>query len=378
MQHTQTGDGNQMFSVRRDRLSEFRMRALPDLELEDGAVELSVDRFAFTANNVTYGVVGDAFGYWNFFPTGEDGWGCIPVWGFGTVVRSRHSAISVGERFFGYYPMANRLRVLPGKVSSSGFVDGAAHRAGMSGIYNRYALTSADPAYTAKDEPLILLYRPLYGTAFFIDDFLAEQDFFGAEAVVFASASSKTAYSTAFLLSERRRLGARVQTIGLTSRGNWAFVKGLGVYDQVVEYEAIDSLSARPAVFFDMAGSGAVTLAVHRKFGDQLAHSAIVGSTHWNEGRRGAEPLPGPAPEMFFVPTLMEKRASELGPQELQRRLGAAWQAFTARVRDAGSGWLTVVEGSGMEAIERVYSAALAGGLLPQEGHILNFGKRSG
>ena len=56
--------------------------------LEPGEVLLRVDRFGLTANNITYGVVGDLMGYWNFFPAPE-GWGRIPVWGFADVVASR-------------------------------------------------------------------------------------------------------------------------------------------------------------------------------------------------------------------------------------------------------------------------------------------------
>ena len=45
-----------------------------------------------------------------------------------------------------------------------------------------------------------MLLRPLFLTSFLIDDFLADNHFFGARRVVFSSASSKTAYGTAFML----------------------------------------------------------------------------------------------------------------------------------------------------------------------------------
>jgi hypothetical protein len=365
-------DSQQTFIVRRDRLSECRLVTQPRAALGDGTIELSVDRFAFTANNITYGVVGDLAGYWKFFPTSVDDFGCLPVWGFGTVTRSKHADVREGQRFYGYYPMATHLVATPGKVGAAGFTETSPHRAELPGIYNRYALTNADPAYRLEDEPLILLYRPLFGTAFFIDDFLAENEFFGAEAVVFASASSKTAYSTAFLLSERRKQGARVAAVGLTSRSNRAYLEKLGVYDEIVDYDGIQSINARRAVYFDMAGNRAVTLALHEKLGEQLARSFMVGSTHWNQGRGTAETLPGPEPQFFFVPPIMEQRTKELGPQVLQQRLGAAWQSFTARLLAPGSEWLKVVEARGPEAVEQTYAAALAGGLRPQEGHILS------
>ena len=56
--------------------------------LKPGQALIKIDRFAFTANNVTYGAFGDAMMYWNFFPAPE-GWGRVPVWGFGDIVESQ-------------------------------------------------------------------------------------------------------------------------------------------------------------------------------------------------------------------------------------------------------------------------------------------------
>ena len=49
--------------------------------------------------------------YWGFFPTGDDAWGHMPVWGFADVVASTVSGVEVGERFYGYFPIASHLRV---------------------------------------------------------------------------------------------------------------------------------------------------------------------------------------------------------------------------------------------------------------------------
>ena len=54
---------------------------------------MKVDRFAFTANNITYAVLGDELKYWQLFPAPE-GFGNIPVWGFGEVIASKHPAIA--------------------------------------------------------------------------------------------------------------------------------------------------------------------------------------------------------------------------------------------------------------------------------------------
>ena len=62
---------------------------------------------------------------------------------------------------------------------------------------------SADPAYSAAHEAEQALFRPLFTTSFLIDDFLADNAFFGARNVILSSASSKTAYGTAFCLAQR-------------------------------------------------------------------------------------------------------------------------------------------------------------------------------
>src|SRR5688572_16507047 len=91
-------------------------------EAEAGEALLRVDAFGLTANNVTYGVVGDTLRYWEFFPTADpDQWGRIPVWGFGDVMASQVDGVDEGARVYGYFPMATHLTVTPGRVSERGF-----------------------------------------------------------------------------------------------------------------------------------------------------------------------------------------------------------------------------------------------------------------
>ncbi|HEX8865621.1 MAG TPA: DUF2855 family protein, partial [Lentzea sp.] len=54
-------------------------------ELGDCEVLLRTSHVGLTANNVTYGVIGDLIGYWKFFPVSAEGRGVIPLWGFADV-----------------------------------------------------------------------------------------------------------------------------------------------------------------------------------------------------------------------------------------------------------------------------------------------------
>jgi hypothetical protein len=334
--------------------------------LASGAALLVVDRFAFTANNVTYAVVGDTMSYWNFFPA-EGGWGRIPVWGFADVVASKARGVDDGQRLYGYFPMSTHLVVEPKDVAAAGFLDGAPHRAELPPIYNRYLRVENDPIYDATREDQQMLFWPLFATSFLIEDMLAESGLYGAERVVIASASSKTAIALAFLLSRNRAV--RCEVVGLTSKRNASFVEGLGCYDRVVTYDGVTTVSkAEPIVLVDMAGDSGVIRAVHEHFRD-LRYSCLVGVTHWERLQWDLD-VPGPTPTFFFAPTQFQKRVAAWGPEELQRRIGAAWRPFV----ESTDGWLKVVHGRGRGDVERVYRETLEGETSPEEGHILSLG----
>ncbi len=361
------------FLVRRDDLHVTRVResALPEA-LADGAVLMTVDRFALTANNVTYAAFGDAMSYWDFFPTHEEDWGCIPVWGFGTVIASRCEGIAIGEHFYGYFPMSTHLLVVPTRVKASGFSDGSAHRDQLHPLYNQYTRNASDALYDPKHEELQMLLRPLFITSFVIDDFLADNDFFGARAVLLSSASSKTAYGTAWQLSLRRPGGPEV--IALTSTGNVAFVAGLGCYDRVVTYDALVSLPKDLKVaYVDFAGDRGLRSRLHHHFGDALCFSLAVGSSHWDAERPASdgEMLPGAKPTFFFAPAQIKKRSGEWGADGFQQRFAAAWRAFVARVADPSKPWMTIVEERGADAVGHVYRAFVDGRSRPDDGRIV-------
>lgn len=99
----------QQLLVKKDNLSETRIHQLPDTALREGQIRLRVNHFALTSNNITYAAFGGTMSYWNFFPSDEAGWGIIPVWGFATVTQSLHPGVAVGEKLYGYFPMASSV-----------------------------------------------------------------------------------------------------------------------------------------------------------------------------------------------------------------------------------------------------------------------------
>ena len=340
---------------------------LPDAAaLPADALLVKVTRFAFTANNITYAVIGEQLKYWHLFPA-PDGYGIIPVWGFGEVLASKHPNVTVGETLFGYFPMATHLVIEAADVSKRGLRDAAAHRQGVSPVYNAYTRVSGDPAFAGRQGDYQALLRPLFMLSFLVDDFLAENEFHGAKSVMLSSASSKTAYGLAHLLHAR---GNGIKVIGLTSAGNTSFVKSLGCYDEVVTYDNVTSLPTNsPVAYIDMAGNGLLRATLHRHFGEQMKYSGIIGLTHRKSSPDDpAQALPGAKPQFFFAPDQIRKRTGELGQTGFNERFVGAWSGFAPNLDQ----WMKVIEHRGPAAVQHAYLDTLHGRVPPDRGLILS------
>lgn len=362
------------FLVRKSAIGECGWRTRPDEPLGAGQIRVQIDRVALTANNITYAAFGDAMHYWDFFPTGEEGWGCVPVWGFGVVVQSLHPGVAVGERLYGFFPMARSVVLTPTRLSAASFVDGQPHRAGLPAVYNQLTRCAADPLYDPATEDLQALLRPLFTTSWLIDDFLADNAWFRAAQggvrpmLLLSSASSKTAYGTAFMLSQR----SDVEVVGLTSPGRQAFCGELGCYARVLDYAALASLPAdQPCIYVDFAGSASLRQALHTRF-TRLAYSCAIGGTHVADLKAGAGALPGPRPTLFFAPAQVKKRVAEWGGEAFGQRLAQAWNRFVAVVGQPSAPWLVVSRHAGADGIASAYRRVLAGEPDARIGHMLD------
>ena len=355
---------SQTVHVLRTDLTQSRIVDTPLAPLGEDEVRLRVESFSVTANNVTYAVVGDAFGYWNFFP-GEGDYGVVPMWGHAVVEASNHSAIAVGERVYGYLPMATHLDVLPIGVSQSGFSDSAAHRLPMSPIYNQYSRLAADLEHDPEHEAERMVFGPLFKTGFLIESMFRREGWYGAEQVVMTSASSKTAMA---LASVTRDKSPGIRRIGLTSAGNVGFVRLGGFYDEVLAYDDIGTLAQKPSVSVDFAGNSKLLHAIHTALGESLRYSCTVGATHVGAGfGRDNGPIPGPTPTLFFAPDHAVAAIKELGPKAFGESVGASWKSFLGEA----TGAVAVDERDGLVAAKEAFAATLAGTADPAVGIII-------
>lgn len=352
-----------------DRPDFSRARVAPgavdeDADIAELQILVQLAEFALTANNVSYAATGDFLGYWSFFPTGEETSGRIPVWGFAEVVRSRHPDISTGELVFGIWPPSSYAVLTVDEVTDTEFVDAAPHRAVLHQWYRRYFRCAGDPVYDEGNAALQPIFWPLFMTGWLLAESLAEAGHHGAERVIVASASSKTAY--AFAHSSQRR-SPEIEVIGLTSAGNVAFVESLGCYDRVITYDDLGDLEGdRATIFVDMAGNGEVRHAVHAGRGNHLVHSVLVGGTHQGAGAT-TEPLPGPAPVFFFVPDDSERRSVEWGRDRFLERFATAWRTFASDAAEH----IAIDRRGGMDAVEAAYGEILSGQVPPDSAIVI-------
>jgi len=372
---------NHVLEVRRTSIGEAEVHVEPVADLEDGEIRLRVDRFAVTANNISYASTGDLLGYWDFFPSSDPSvWGRVPAVGYAEIIESRHPDLALGGRYHGWFPMAETV-TFAATATSDGFRDDGPHRQAHAPIYRAYTRTDLDPLHDdAPDgEDRHALLRVLLLTGYLADEFFADSGgataddaapFFGAEQVIVLSASSKTAIGFAQRAAKRDGLAV----VGLTSAPHADFVGSLGFYDTVVTYDRIDDPESGvplvDSVVIDMAGDPDVLAAVHRRLGDRVKYSMLIGKSHHDAApSAGSGTLPGAAPVFFFAPTELDRLVQNWGASEFRRRTTEATHEFI----DASRSWLRIDERRGPDGPASAWRSVYGGEIGPDVGVIASF-----
>lgn len=363
--------GGWIINIDRKDISRATLDDLVLPTLEPGQIAVSIDSTGMTANNVTYAMLGnyaEGFGenrgYFDYFSDPEEP-GRLPMWGFATVTQSRAEGIEMGDRLYGYFPLASDTILTVDGGGKRGFTDVTPRRTYLPGLYNNYKLLSGLPDYRPQDHDLWPIYRGLFFTAWLMMDQAKDEQDFGAKQVLVTSASSKTAISFAYLYAKRNAPKARL--IGFTSDRNKAFVASLGFYDAVVTYEEIEAMDGLVATaLIDLAGDPSLVARVHRHFGDQLSASIAVGFAHWDAAKPFVA-VDGIQPVQFFAPGRSMKRAKEWGGAKLAETIAAAWLDFMETAAE-----LTLIDRrrGGQGALE-AYLDAVAGRINPRGGIII-------
>lgn len=366
----------QEFQVNKKDFSKTRLVDTKPCELNAGEVELSINHFSFTANNITYAVIGEQFGYWQFFPASDNDcgeWGIIPTWGFATVSSSACAELPVGERLFGYWPTAATFTITPTKISATSVIDGSAHRARLPAVYNLYRRAASEPSQKGSERARAdcerMLFAPLYITAFSLHDMLHENAYFEASQIVITSASSKTSIGLAFAFAENKQIDGNIATttVGLTSPRNIDLVKNVGLYDSVLSYQELENIDASQAtVIADMSANGGMLSRLHGHLKHNMKSCFNVGFTDWQNTKPGPEFIQDRS-QVFFAPDQIAKRIQEWGPDGFNEKS----TAFLERGGEQSRQWLEIRMLDGLQGLSSVYADVCHGRVDPKQGLII-------
>ncbi|KAF9467836.1 hypothetical protein BDZ94DRAFT_1376575 [Collybia nuda] len=374
-------------------------------------VLIKVDRFGFSANNITYQALGEHphFRYFEFNPAPENGsvspksHGLIPVWGFGTIVTSTHPKINEGERVYGYFAPTRYLLVpvSPSDVNKHAFYVPRPHLPPDRRPYNQILRCATDPHYTPTPtaEDLTMLYRPLFWTSYWCEDWLFSTGYRGGvSSFLISSASSKTAFCLAYLIQKRIARGdvnAHTTVIGLTSTKNLAFTKGLGLYHEVYEYDTFSSAPLLQGqdkrwIYVDVAGNEGlnqqITSHLSSPYTGSLAACVSLGLTNltpssnadsldWNANTFTTPTPPStndvvatssfwPKFENFFMVEWLDVRKHQISIAEIFSRQNLAWKQLMVDC----VGWVKIDRIYGANDVKEAYEKVAKYGLGPAHG----------
>jgi Protein of unknown function (DUF2855) len=320
---------------------------------DEGEVLFAVEKFAFSANNVTYALLGEALRYWDIFPA-EPGWGRIPVWGYLHVLSSGVPGVEPGRRAYGLCPMATHVTLRPDRLGRSTFSEGSPSRKGLSTVYNVYSWEHPGP-----HEDALLVLSPSFWLSFTLDEYLARNTR-ADRTVVVTSASSKAALGLAHLLARRG-----VPVAGLTSPSRVAFARSLSVYDQVLPYDQAESLPSGTATIVDIAGDPVLRDRIDRHLG-RRPDIVIAGGTHGEAGALAMD-SPGDRTAVFSSPQAIPDLAHEWGWALLDERFRAALKSFATQA----ASWLTIRRHRGLEDAAALYRRVQTNADCPAEAHLV-------
>lgn len=386
------------------------------LDCPSNHVLIKVDRFGFSANNVTYQALAEHphFRYFDFHPAPEckassvspKTHGLIPVWGFGTIAKSSHPKIQDGERVYGYFAPARYLLVSlsSSEVTKFSFYVSRPHLPADRRPYNQILRCSADPQYisTSTAEDITMLYRPLFWTSYWCEDWIHCSNYrAGVSHILVSSASSKTAFCLAYLIGKRIRraeISENTNIIGLTSKGNVDFTKRLELYHEVLDYDSFTSTHSFQGgkdsrwLYVDVAGNEKLNKRINEHFASpytgKLVANIVLGLTNLQPSTANTTPkklgtnpfnVSGtsdttntstsafwPREEFFFMPEWLDIRRHQIPVLEIFRLQNQAWK----ELMEDCTGWVELKRVYGATGVEEAYRKLSKEGLGPDKGLI--------
>lgn len=233
-----------------------------------------------------------------------------------------------------------------------------------------------------------MLYRPLFWTAFWCEDWLNAFGHRGADHFLISSASAKTAFCLAYLLRKRRdqQPHTAFKIFGLTSKRNVAFTKGLKLYDNTFDYGEFES-GISPKVgkwlYIDVAGNDMLNsrVQIHLAAGGALVACVQLGLTNLSPSAPSASStkfttntslsdaiISSSQVEMedFFMPEWLTVRQKQLSITQIISMQAKVWR----ELMQDGKDWVRIERLYGGPSVERAYQEVAHMGTDPTTGSI--------
>jgi len=180
-----------------------------------------------------------------------------------------------------------------------------------------------------------------------------------------------------------------MKIIGLTSKRNLAFTKGLGLYHDVLDYDSFTNapslkLGVETWIYADVAGSHSLNQRVFAHFGSTRylvggialgltnlsPSSPVVSSTNWSTNTFAA-PTPLSSTtfaslEQFFMVEWLNVRQHQIPTADIFALQNEAWRGL---MKDCVN-WVRLDHVYGGEAVKKAYEDVVNGGLGPDKGFI--------
>ena len=272
--------------------------------------------------------------------------------------------------------------------------------------YHQILRCATDPHYiaTPTGEDIMMLYRPLFWTSYWCEDWLFSSRYRDASAILISSASAKTAFCLAYLMKKRIAHGEvdpNTKIIGLTSQKNLLFTEQLGHYHEVFEYNTFTSAILPDQtvrwIYIDVAGNEILNQRILAHFGSpytgSLAACISLGLTNvapstssalqkWGVNSFSAAPsvpasivtdeTPYPSTlsfwakfEKFFLVEWLDVRKHQISISEIFNRQNQAWKELAMDC----IGWVKL-ERVYADRVRSAYDHAITNGLDPDRGQI--------
>lgn len=319
--------------------------------------------------------------------------GVIPVWGFGTVVESQVAQIQVGERVLCVLPFPIRFSATYGASFRSGYFPSAkymlikvnpedglnafnfyAHRPELPADrrpYHQITRCASDPLYSEEREDAAMLYRPLFWTSFWAEDWLNSSDYRDARRIVISSASSKTGFCLALCIRRRiEKTKKDLKIVGLTSAANKKFVEGLGLYDEVLLYGDYAKLDVKqgPYCYVDVAGNDSLNEKIIKHLGDSMSFGVVLGMSHVSETKSSIKETAEKEKklEMFFMPEWLHIVRQTTPVKEIAELQKEGWEWI---MKD-GDKWVNLETVAGKNPVLDRFKQTLKGSIPPNRGLI--------